>query len=180
MWKLLSHAQLFVTLQTTPLSMGFSREEYWNGFPCPPPGDLPNPRIQSASLGSPALGGEFFTASTPGEAHKYRLRWCLSSKESACYAGATGDMGFDPCVRQIPWKRAWDLHVLPCLGFSLELHRVILRSLAFTGKGKHGKHINFYITSCLTKMIYMEVGNQMRFGNQQYCSENCLHGISLF
>ena len=101
------HVQLFVTLWTTPLSMGFSREECWNGFPCPPPGDLPNPRIQSASLGSPALGGEFFTTSTPGEAHKYRLPWCLNSKESACYAGAAGDMGFDPCVRQIPWKRAW-------------------------------------------------------------------------
>ena len=106
---MLSHfsVQLFVTLQTTPLSMGFSRGEYWNGLPRSPPGYLPNPRIQSASLGSPALGGEFFTASTPREAHKYRLPWCLGSKESACYAGAAGDMGFDSCVRQIPWTRAW-------------------------------------------------------------------------
>ena len=33
-----------------PLSMGFSREEYWNGLPCAPPGDLPNPRIEPMSL----------------------------------------------------------------------------------------------------------------------------------
>ena len=33
-----------------PLSVGFSRQEYWNGLPCPPPGDLPNPRIKPVSL----------------------------------------------------------------------------------------------------------------------------------
>ena len=33
-----------------PLSMGFSRQEYWSGLPCPPPGDLPNPEIEPASL----------------------------------------------------------------------------------------------------------------------------------
>ena len=36
----------------TPLSMGFSREEYWSRLPSPSPGDLPNPRIEP---GSPAL-----------------------------------------------------------------------------------------------------------------------------
>ena len=38
-----------------PLSMGFSRQEYWSGLPCPPPGDLPNPGIEPASPVSPAL-----------------------------------------------------------------------------------------------------------------------------
>ena len=33
-----------------PLSMGFSRQEYWSGLPCPPPGDLPDPGIEPASL----------------------------------------------------------------------------------------------------------------------------------
>ena len=33
-----------------PLSMGFSRQEYWSGFPCPPPGDLPNPGIKCKCL----------------------------------------------------------------------------------------------------------------------------------
>ena len=62
----LSHfscVRLFAILWTivgqAPLSMGFSRQEYWSGLPCPPPGDLPNPRIEPASLMSPALAGGF-------------------------------------------------------------------------------------------------------------------------
>ena len=45
-----------------PLFMGFSRQEYWSGLPCPPPEDLPDPGIEPMSPASPALGGEFFTA----------------------------------------------------------------------------------------------------------------------
>ena len=41
--------------------MGFSRQEYWSGLPCLPPGDRPNPGIKPMSLLSPALAGEFFT-----------------------------------------------------------------------------------------------------------------------
>ena len=48
--------------------MGFSRQEYWNGLPCPSPGDLPDPGIERASLTSPALAGEFFTTSATWEA----------------------------------------------------------------------------------------------------------------
>ena len=54
-----SHALLFVTLWTVacqaPLSMGFSRQEYWSGLPCPPPGDLPDPGIEPAFPVIPAL-----------------------------------------------------------------------------------------------------------------------------
>ena len=46
-----------------PLSMGFSRQEYWSGLPFPSPGDLPNPGIEPASLTSPALAGGFFSSS---------------------------------------------------------------------------------------------------------------------
>ena len=64
---------LFVTLWTVgyqaPLSMGFSRQEYWSGLPCPPPGDLPDPGIKPASLRSPALAGRFFTTSATWETH---------------------------------------------------------------------------------------------------------------
>ena len=49
-----------------PLSMGFSRQEYWCGLPCPPPGDLPRPGIEPLSLVSPALAGGFFTTSNLG------------------------------------------------------------------------------------------------------------------
>ena len=41
-----------------------SRQEYWSRFPCPPPGDLPNPGTEPVSLRSSALAGRFFTTST--------------------------------------------------------------------------------------------------------------------
>ena len=67
-----SHTQLFATLWTVgcqaPLSMGFFRQEYWHGLPCPPPGDLPNPGIEPTTLRSPALAGGFFTTSATWEA----------------------------------------------------------------------------------------------------------------
>ena len=53
----------------SPLSTGFSRKEYWGGFPCPPPGYLPNSGIKPMFLMSPALAGEFFSTSTSCEAH---------------------------------------------------------------------------------------------------------------
>ena len=46
-----------------PLSMGFSRQEYWSGLQYPSLGDLPNPGIELMSL-SPALAGRFFTISS--------------------------------------------------------------------------------------------------------------------
>ena len=52
--KSLSRVQVFVTLWTVahqaPLSMVFSRQQYWSGLPWPPPGDLPDPGIHPTSL----------------------------------------------------------------------------------------------------------------------------------
>ena len=45
-----------------PLSMGFSRQEYWSGLPCPPPGDLPDPGIELTSPVSPALQVDSLTS----------------------------------------------------------------------------------------------------------------------
>jgi len=47
--------------------MGFSRQDYWSGLPCPPPGDLPDAGIEHTSLMSSALAGGFFTTSTTWE-----------------------------------------------------------------------------------------------------------------
>ena len=51
-----SHVQLFATIRTVarqaPLSMGFSRQEYWSRLPCPSPGNLPDPDIELTSLTS--------------------------------------------------------------------------------------------------------------------------------
>ena len=52
-----------------PLPMKFSRQEYQNGLPCPPPGDLPYSEIRRMSLTSPALAGRFLTTSATREAH---------------------------------------------------------------------------------------------------------------
>ena len=67
-------AQSCLTLQTpqtvahqAPLSMEFSRKEYWSVLPFPPPGDIPDSRIKPSSLASLALTGSFFTTVTPGK-----------------------------------------------------------------------------------------------------------------
>ena len=69
-----SRVQLFSTPWTiarqAPLSMGFSKQEYWSGLPCPPPGDIPDPGIKPMSLMFPALAGRFFTTSTTGKPNK--------------------------------------------------------------------------------------------------------------
>ena len=77
--KSLSNVQLFVTLQTVahqgPLSMGFSRQKYRSGLPCPPPGDLSNLGTEPMTLMSPALAGRFLTTSTTWETQQ---GWLLS------------------------------------------------------------------------------------------------------
>ena len=56
-----------------PLSMGFSRQDYWSGLPCPPPGNLSYPGVKPESLMSPALAGGFFTTSDTWEAQPISL-----------------------------------------------------------------------------------------------------------
>ena len=69
-----NHVRLFVTLQTivhqAPLSMGFSRQEYWSGLPFSPSGDLLDPGIEPVSLMSSALAGGFYITSATWEAPK--------------------------------------------------------------------------------------------------------------
>ena len=72
-----SRVWLFVTLWTiihqAPLSAGFSRQEYWSGLLCPPPGDLPDSGIEPKSLSSPALAGRFFTTSATWKPYLYYI-----------------------------------------------------------------------------------------------------------
>ena len=72
MLLLFSHlvmSDTFVTPWTVahqaPLSMGFSRQEYWSGLPFPPPGDLPNPGMEPESPAFPALAYKFFSTVSP-------------------------------------------------------------------------------------------------------------------
>ena len=50
-----------------PLSMGFSRQEYWSGLPCPPPRDLPDPGIEPISPASPTLQVDSLLIEPPGQ-----------------------------------------------------------------------------------------------------------------
>ena len=67
----LGHVRLFLTPWTAacqaPLSMGFSRQEYWSGFSFPSLGYLPDPRNKQTFLLSPVLAGRFFTNVPPGK-----------------------------------------------------------------------------------------------------------------
>ena len=56
-----------------PLSMGFSRQEYWSGLPCPPPGGLPSPGIERVSLAAPVIQVDSLPLSYQGSPLHLRL-----------------------------------------------------------------------------------------------------------
>ena len=71
-------ATLWTVARQAPLSMGFSRQEYWSGLPFLLPGDLPHPGIKPTS---PALADGFFTPEPPGKPEKSR-RFCFDGRYS--------------------------------------------------------------------------------------------------
>ena len=71
-----------------PLSMRFSRQEYWSGLPCPPPGDLPDPGMEPTSLMSPELAGGFFTWET-----LFATRCCWAQSRSLGLERAEAEEG---------------------------------------------------------------------------------------
>ena len=73
-----------------PLSMGSSRQEYWSGLPCLPPGYLPYSAIEPMPLLSPALSGRFFITGTNWEALP-----CIAVLASAC---SSFEKGLCVCV----------------------------------------------------------------------------------
>ena len=110
-----------------PLSMGFSRQEYWSGLPFPTPGDLPDPGIEPASPVSPTLAGGFFTTVPPGKPClnllnlnilMYFISRCLSGKESACNAG---DVSSGPGSRRSPGER--NGNPLHCFAWEIQRRR---------------------------------------------------------
>ena len=88
------------------MSMGFSRQEYWNGLSFPLPGDLPDPGIEPASPVSPALAGGFFyqwaTWDVPIWSQLFRKSWTsLVAQTVKCLTYNVGDLG------SILWRRKW-------------------------------------------------------------------------
>ena len=85
-----------------PLSMEFSKQEYWSGLPFPFPGDLPDSGIES---GSPALAGEFFTTNTTWETVRlFATPWTVAYH-------APPSMGFSSqeCWSGLPFPSPGDL-----------------------------------------------------------------------
>ena len=88
----LNHGQLFATPRTVahqaPVSVGFSRQEYWRGLPCPPSGDRHYPRVEPTSL--------------------CLLHWQEDSlslmAQTVKNLPAMQRLGFNPSVRKIPWR----------------------------------------------------------------------------
>ena len=79
--RVLSRVQLVVTpwtsLPASSVHGNFFRQEYWNGLPCPAPGDLPDPGTEPMSPASPALAGGFFTIEPPRKPHfhGHLIKW---------------------------------------------------------------------------------------------------------
>ena len=96
--KLLSRVRLFATPWTVahqaPLSMGFSRQEYWSGLPFPSPGDLLDPGIEPRS---PALQADALTAELPRNAG--------SNPSSNFYQLCNDSNPHNPSGPQFPWEK---------------------------------------------------------------------------
>ena len=136
---MLSRVRLFANLWTVahqaPLSMGFSRQEYWSRLPFPSPGDLPNSGIEPTSL---PLAGGFFTTEPSGKCvcvcvycvcvdmcvYVCMICVCLGgfpggsdNKESACNEG---DLGSIPRLGRSPGERNGNPLQYSCLENSMD------------------------------------------------------------
>ena len=78
-----------------PLSLGFSRQEYWSGLPLPSPGDLSDPKIEPGSLMSPELADGFFTTDPRGKPkrnYSKKLSGFPGGSDSKASAGDPGSI----------------------------------------------------------------------------------------
>ena len=116
----------WIIAHQAPLSMWFSRQEYWSGLPCPPPGDLADPGTEPESFVSPALAGGFFTTSTAWEApaHTHKKE-TLKNKLflHVCRPGATlGGLGGKKQWVYLSFLRAQHLKGTQCLSDEKRKH----------------------------------------------------------
>ena len=98
-------AILWPVAYQAPLSMEFSRQEYWSGLLCHPPRDLPNPGIKLTSLTSPALAGRFFTTSSTWEAQQTHEEGADGGKERATGGMQGAGTSCQRVLTSTPWTR---------------------------------------------------------------------------
>ena len=105
--KSLGRVRLCTNLWTVacqvPLSVGFPRQQYWSGLPCPPPGDLPHPGIKPLSLISPILAGGFGTTG--------KMKKALHLYSKIFWKRKTDFMNFYPMVIFVLFNYCWSLTV---------------------------------------------------------------------
>ena len=154
-----SRVWFFATLWTVacqaPLSMGFSRQEYWSGLPCPPPQDLSNPGIKPASLTSPVLAGRFFTTCTTWKVHTSRYDSCkpfsfsslpslLDCYDYTCFKGKV-NLGLEKlilCWLGVPeqsWQSSENKELVTLIEETNRLIRESFRSLVSICERKRGR-----------------------------------------
>ena len=107
-------ANLWTVVHQAPLSLGVSRQEYWSGFPCPPPGDLPDPGIESTSPAAPTLQADFLPLSHLGSPCMYHAldkmltEYMINDYKTKEYRASLQD-NFLLGVYQRIWLPSWTL-----------------------------------------------------------------------
>ena len=111
--------------------MGFSRQEYWSGLPCSPPGDLPDPGTETASLISLALAGGFFTTSATWEAPRkqYLSTYLHPCSTCKCRLWRTG--AWDLLRGKHNIERIWIIWVWREAVYSMVIDLLVLSTLNF-------------------------------------------------
>ena len=147
----LSYVWLFVASWTVahqvPLSMEFSRQEYWSGLPFPTPRDLPNPGIELMSLASPALAAQSSLLTPPGKPLwksnsitklkrsstslifplTFYYNWNLFLLSTSFFPGVFTSGGFSSSP--MPSIRSWRYSVCSCSSLMFSNHFSILPEL---------------------------------------------------
>ena len=100
-------ATLWAIAWQAPLSMGFSRHEYWSGLSCIPPRDLPHPGIEPASLLSPALARGFFTTNHHLGTPQYTCKYAHSSTVYNLSKLETSQISVNSTM-DIEWYTQWN------------------------------------------------------------------------
>ena len=142
-----------------PLSMGFSRQDNWNGLPSPPPGDLPDPGIEPGSL---ALAGGFFTLWATREARRNQSAASLISSWLLVF----------------PWK-APPLYITCLFSFSVPTHTIkfCLKSLSKPVLKSRRSQQQFPGALGISQMLseWLRQEKLPRLSVQRHCLIFCVH-----
>ena len=131
--------------------MGFLRQKYWSGLPCPSPGDFPNPGMEPES---PALAGGFFTTEPSGKASDYFRNTQIIQDSLQIYNLVTSPNPF--CHLRSHGLRfqgiGWDILVSRHLAYRMEHgHHLRLPRIWKRGEKAWSGQINLSVSFCLYK-----------------------------